>query len=98
MSASGLPLLEATRQATEAASAGDLEALHEALEARQKAIEGASPEELAEAFARGEAVAALLRGVKQRLAAENSRLEQIRGILRSRAAASSSQPLVDLRG
>jgi hypothetical protein len=79
-------LREATARALEAAAAGDLNKLAQALKARESAIEKASPSEQAAALKVGEAIARLLTDVKQSVVAEHNRLEQIRqGFARYRA-------------
>lgn len=69
-------LLGATRRAAEAASAGDLEAVHAALNQRASAIASATPEERADAFAQGAAAAALLHALRRRIVLEKDLLER----------------------
>ena len=77
-------LLNATRQALDAAATGDIETLEIALAARQAALENAAVAERIKAFRGGEAVQVLVCGIKRRLNEELARLEQIKtGLARS---------------
>jgi hypothetical protein len=89
------PLIEATRQALDAAAVGDLDALHKALGLRRAALPHAPIAEQVAAFKEGEALQFLLKGIKRGLREEIGRLEQIKvGLLRS---AEPPRAKIDLR-
>jgi len=83
-------LLQATHRAAEAASAGELEALQAALDARAEAMPGATAEERAAAFAHGAAAVFLLRALRRRMGIEKTLLEK--HILEPASAALSGAP------
>lgn len=88
-------LMEATRQALDAAAAGDLEALGIALAVRRAALEDATVSERVAAFKEGEAIQFLLKGVKRRIGEQHRRLEQIKiGLARTAAPRAAK---IDLR-
>jgi hypothetical protein len=87
-------LLQSTAAAVEAAKAGDLSALREALAQRAQAMANASEHERAAALELGGAVLPLLTEIKRGIVLEYSRLGQIRA-----AFASPPRPAsLDLRG
>lgn len=87
---------EATQDALAAVAAGDLDALSQALAARQNGLRIASRSELTDALRDGETLALRLADLKRTLAAEHARLEQLREGL-SVYCASSVSCCIDLR-
>lgn len=86
-SAPQLPaLLHATRQGLVAAACGDLDALAEALAAREAAWEAAPVSERAAALKGGESIQLLLVEIKRRIVDQQRRLDQIKtGLARTGA-------------
>jgi hypothetical protein len=79
-------LLDATRQAVNAASLGDFEALETALALRRAALEDAPMSERVAALREGESVGLLLKGIKRRIGDQYCHLEQIKsGLARTEA-------------
>ncbi|HEV2199054.1 MAG TPA: hypothetical protein VGR73_04485 [Bryobacteraceae bacterium] len=71
-------LIGATRQALDAAACGDLDALADALTARQAVLEDASVPERAAAVKEGESIRLLLVGIKRRIGDQHRHLDQIK--------------------
>jgi len=89
------PLLDATHQALHAAATGDLDALEEALAARQAGVEAAPASERATAWNEGEAIRPLLAAIKRRIGDHCRSLDQIKtGLARTGAPNAAA---IDLR-
>ncbi len=86
---------EATQAALAAVAAGDLDALAQALAARENALRTASPAEQTAALGDGAILSLRLAELKRGLAAEHARLEQLREGFATYSASPSS-PRIDL--
>lgn len=87
---------EATQEALAAVAAGDLDALSQALAAREIALRSASRSEQEASLREGETLAERLAGLKRVLAADHACLERMRLGLAGYSGSSPS-PRVDLR-
>ena len=89
-------LMDATRQAVDAAASGDLTALEAALAARRAALDDASVSQRVAAFKEAEAIPPLLKGIKRRIGDQHRRLEQLKnGVARTKAPCAAK---IDFRG
>jgi hypothetical protein len=92
-----MTLEQATERARVAVESGDLEALHEALQARAAAIPGVDdPERLKAAIQAGESIARDLRLLKLKLRIDANRLAQIHAALRAGLGV-SNRPRIDCK-